>query len=133
VSRSFLMGLLMLATVVSAQRRVDPTNMYHRVICVVPYVGQGTESDPRRPMYAPKPGDQPSASGFIGYMQVASDDGKFALVVFVARDRAAFATILANAQIPAFVNGETDSADIETALRKYKKNFTLDQLKVVVP
>jgi len=48
-----LAGLLALAAVVPAQRRVDPRNTYFRVICIVPLTGQGTQADPKRPAYAP--------------------------------------------------------------------------------
>jgi hypothetical protein len=44
---------LIFCTVALAQRRVDPRNIYHRVIGVVPLVGSGTPGDPVRPKYAP--------------------------------------------------------------------------------
>src|ERR1700682_2790274 len=74
-----------------AQPRVDPRNMYERVLAVVPIVGTGTAGDMKRPMYAPTLGEvRPSAgTGILGYTYVESDDHKFALVEFVARDRAA--------------------------------------------
>ena len=39
MTQRLLTGLLMLAGVVCAQHSVDPRNTYHRVICVVPMIG----------------------------------------------------------------------------------------------
>ena len=50
--------VLIFAPESAAQRRVDPKFTYQRVIAVVPFVGQGTASDPRRPQYAPWPPSQ---------------------------------------------------------------------------
>lgn len=88
--------LLTAAGFVSGQPRVDPRNMYERVLAIVPLVGAGTAADPQRPKHAPLPNavDPTSRTGILGYMYVLSDDGKFALVEYVARDRSAFATIL---------------------------------------
>lgn len=78
--------------VFSQQQPVDPTNMYERLFVVVRMVGKGTLVDPRRSMYAPVPTtvNPTLRSGILGYSQVVSDDGNFALVEFVAKDRAAF-------------------------------------------
>ncbi len=150
MSRRLFCGLLVLTTVVCAQRRVDPRNIYHRVITVVPYVGQGSVADPKRPQYAPLPaavtgslqGAGPVATGptaapatpaIIGYMHIPSDDGKFALVEYVARDMAAFQTIMSDTSLTVFVKGRDSKATIEAALQKYKKNFSLDSFGVVIP
>ena len=55
MTQRLLVGLLALAAVMCAQRRVDPRNTYSRAICVVPMTGSGTPADPRRPQYAPWP------------------------------------------------------------------------------
>ena len=53
--------------------------------------GKGTFDDPKRPMYAPSPAEVQAAmvtrQGILGFSYVTSDDGHFALVEFVARDR----------------------------------------------
>jgi hypothetical protein len=131
MTKRLLLGLLVLAAAVCAQRRVDPRYMYHRVICVVPYVGQGTQSDPRRPKYAPAPGAEPQ--GIIAYTHVPSDDGQWAIAEFVARDAAALEVILHDGQVKSFVKGKASKAEIETELRKYKKDFNLDRFGVVIP
>jgi len=80
--------------------------MYERVLAVVPMVGSGTLADPIRPAYAPlpttsaitnpvltaasTPGVTPLRQGIIAFSYVMSDDGKLALVEFVAVDRGAF-------------------------------------------
>jgi len=53
----------------SAQQRVDPRNMYERVIAIVPVIGKGTLEDPKRPMYAPAPSAMSPATrtGIIAY------------------------------------------------------------------
>src|ERR1700691_4465124 len=101
MTQRLLIGLLMLAGVVCAQRSVDPRNTYHRVICVVPMIGSGTAADPKRPLYAPAPGIA-LPNGIIGFTQVPSDDGKSAIVEFVARNRSAFHAILADSSITVY-------------------------------
>ena len=84
-------GLLALACVASAQRRVDPRNTYEPAICVVSVVGTGTMKDPKRPQFAPwPPTGAKSPNGIIAFSHQVSDEGKLALVEFVARDRSAF-------------------------------------------
>jgi hypothetical protein len=128
-------GLLMLAVVACAQRRVDPKNTYHRVICVVPLIGTGTAADPRRPQYAPLVTAAHTAlpTDIIAFTQVPTDDGTFAIVEFVAQDRKAFLTIFADANVTTFEKGVASKAAIETALQKVKKGFSLDQFEVTMP
>ena len=104
MSHRILAGFLMFAGVVCAQHSVDPRNTYHRVICVVPMIGSGTAADPRRPQYAPAPGSA-LPDGIIGFTQVPTDDGKFAIVEFVAQDRKAFQAILADSTVTSFEKG----------------------------
>lgn len=144
-------GVLGLACSLLAQRRVDSKNTYERIICVVPMTGSGTYADPMRPLYAPtsisKTGD-----GIIAFSHVVSDDGKYAIVEFVARNRAAFQTILADKKItviekrypaPGVANGNASAnaeanaanrkADIELNLKKYRKDFDLNRFGTVLP
>jgi hypothetical protein len=66
-------------------------------------------------------------------MHVPSDDGKFALVEYVARDIAAFQAIMGDTSLTVFVKGRDSKAAIEAALQKYKKSFSLDTFGVVIP
>ena len=122
----------MLAAVACAQHRVDPRNTYHRIICVVPLVGTGTAEDPRRPLHAPTL-ISASPDGIIAFTQVPTDDGKFAIVEFVARSRKAFQAILADTAITTFEKGAQSATAVEAALRKLKKDFDLVKFEVVMP
>ena len=144
----YITALLLSAVIAAnAQRRVDPKNLYHRIICVTPLTGSGTAGDPLRPKYAPWPLTAPAnvptnqpmtpavanQTGIIAFSFVPSDDGRLAIVEFVARARAAFDPIFKDASIPVFEKGRVTNAVIETALRKYRKDFSLEQFGMVTP
>jgi hypothetical protein len=132
MSRKLCIGFLLLACSLCAQHRVDPRNSYNRIICVVPLVGKGTPVDPKRPMYAPWPRSE-DPNGIIAFTFEPSDDGQFAVVEFVARTRAAFQTILSDASITTFEKGKAAKADVETAVKKVRKNFDMDTFGTVMP
>ena len=122
------MWVCALCAPVQCQQRVDPRSMYERLMAVVPIVGSGKSSeDPRRPLYAPTPAELRasaiSRTGILGFTHVLSDDGHFALVEFVARDRSAFKAILADSTVKAFLKGRDKRADVEAEFKKYKKDF----------
>jgi len=77
----------------------------------------------------------PSRSGILAFTYEESDNGRFALVEFVAADRAAFLPILNERRpdVKAFVKGVARRADIETEFRKHKSDFNLDRFGVRVP
>jgi hypothetical protein len=82
-------------------------------------------------MYAPVPraGAPLSPDAIIAFSWQPSDDGKSAIVEFVARDRAAFAQILADPQLTGkvFERGKAARADIERELKKHRKDLDLDK------
>jgi hypothetical protein len=82
-------------------------------------------------MYAPVPraGAPLSPTAIISFSWQPTDDGKSAIVEFVARDRAAFAPILADPQLTGkvFERGKAARADIERELKKHKKDLDLDR------
>jgi hypothetical protein len=133
----------LLRPLAEAQRRVDMRHTYERLIAVVPMVGKGTYDDPRRPKYAPVAvqADAKSAAtraartGIIAYHAIPSDDGQYALVEFVAVDRAAFAEILADESLKGkvFEKGKDRREDMEREFVKHKRSFNLDDLGVMVP
>ena len=86
-----------------------------------------------RPEYTPAPGAAPSRSGIVAWSFQLTDDGKMAIVHFVAADRKALQAILADKgpEIRIFEVGKATRAEIETEMRKYKANFDLDTLKVM--
>ena len=105
VSRA-LVGVCLIAGLLNATPNGGATVPYERIICVVPIVGSGTLDDPRKPLLAPVAGAVPASTkktkGFldsaaiISYHSVPTDDGLFAIIEFVARDRAAFQPITGN-------------------------------------
>jgi hypothetical protein len=139
-----------------AQPRVDPRNMYQRVIAIVPMVGSGTEADPRRPEYAPLPPAATTATtsataapsapapatpatplagstGILGYAMVESDDGNFAIVEFVSRSQSIFQNILADTTIQAFLMGRDTRQAAEAAFQKLKPSFSIANFLVRLP
>jgi hypothetical protein len=122
-----------------AQHRVDPRNMYERVMMIVPMTGTGSFEDPVRPMYTPLPSAFKAAAasrthtGILGFTFVLSDDGQHALVEFVAKDRTAFQQILADSSVKSFLKGRDKREDIETEFKKYKKDFDFTHFGVRMP
>ncbi len=120
-----------------AQPRVDARNMYERVLAVLPLGGRGTFEDPIRPMYAPSPAELRAATttraGILGFTYVLSDDGKSALVEFMAKDRSAFQNILADKNIKSFLKGKDKREDVELEFKKHKKDFDFDKFGVRMP
>jgi hypothetical protein len=127
-----LVGLLALTAVVCAQRRVDPRNTYTRVICVVPFTGKGTPADPKRPAYAPWPPSR-DVNGIVAFYYLPTDDGQSAVVEFAARSRAAFQSLLNDSTITVFELGQTKRSDVETAIRKSRRDFDLEKFGLVMP
>ena len=135
--------LLTLLLPLYSQQPVSMRNTHERVVAIVPMIGTGTEDDPRRPMFAPLAaemaapaddkealGDKPSvaakpAGRIIAYTCKPSDDGRFALVEFVATDRAALDEILkeTHPDVKVFRLGEQSRKAVLTELRKFRKDF----------
>lgn len=120
------------------QHKVALKNMYERLLLVVPFVGSGTPADPRRPLYAPlppTPGAPPASGGIVAFAFQESDDGRFALVEVVARDRAAFKEILTGnrSDVKVFQKGKVNQDDVVKEFRKYKKDFDFERFGVSIP
>jgi hypothetical protein len=129
-----LLAILLASGLMGQHNRVDSRNTDHRVLCVVPMVGQGTPADPKRPQYAPWP-PTPNASrtAIVSYSHQVSDDGRFALVEFVARDRQAFDAIFKDKSVKVFEKGKDKKEDIDKELKKFKKDFDLEKFGAVRP
>lgn len=127
--------LLTVVTTAFAQPRVDPLNMYERVLLIVPVAGAGTAADPVRPKYAPLAADidPQGLKGIMGFTAVYSDDGKFALIELVSRNRSVFTAALADGSIQAFLKGRDSRSAAEAAFQKLKKNFSIANFGVIVP
>ncbi len=120
--------------VLLAQQPVDRGSLYKRILCVVPMVGSGTFADPKRPMFAPLPAEiGADRNGILGYQFQASDDGKFALVEFVAGDHSAFAPIRGahQPQVQVFERGKSTRQQVEAVFKKFKRDFSFDQFQPV--
>lgn len=118
-----------------AQRNPAPgaDRLYSRAWAVVPLTGAGTLADPIRPKHAPAA--LGGRSGILAYSFVLSDDGKHAIVIFVGSNLSALNDLLTDASpdVQSFLKGRDDAAAIESALGKYKRNFRLNDLRVVIP
>ena len=137
--------LLFLCLSLAAQLQVDRRNLHERIFAVVPIIGTGTAEDPFRPAHTPAPPPldaqtgapqaQAPSEGIIGYSMVRTDDGKHAIVQLVARDRSAFKDLLTDnsPDVKAFEKGKAKREDIEAEFRKWKKDFTMDQLGGIQP
>jgi hypothetical protein len=122
--------LLLCATLASAQNQVDSRHLNERIIAVVPLTGAGTYADPKRPVFAPAPAEMRNGDGIIEYHWSPSDDGRYALVEFVAQDRKALAAILTDPRtLKAFEKGKSKKDDIERVLKVYRKDFSLEETK----
>ncbi|MEZ5403815.1 MAG: hypothetical protein R2729_29315 [Bryobacteraceae bacterium] len=78
----------------AAQPPVRPENIGERALVVTPLEGSGTFFDPKRPAFLPQ-GRTALPEGILSIRTVESDDGRFALVEVVARDRATLDAVLA--------------------------------------
>ena len=135
--------------------RVPQELLGERLVAVVPVVGKGTAEDPFRPKFVPL---LPSTAELIklrkesrpavvplqksdaellaeeklrigAWTMVMADDGKRAIVEFVARDRAAFAEILKDASVRAVEKKKLGDESELVELRKVKKDFDPKQLR----
>jgi len=123
---------LALAYLSFAQRRVDPRNSYYRVIAVVPIIGSGTPTDPKRPEYAPWPASQ-GPNGIIGFYCEPTDDGKSVVVEFVAQSRMGFQALLGDKSITLFEKGRATSANINAVIQRVRRDFDIDKFGMVMP
>jgi hypothetical protein len=116
------------------QYAVPANARYYRLICLVHLVGSGKASDagadPLRPEYVPTVAA--ARNEILAWRFVPTDDGKMAIVQVVAADRSAFAAIRADnrPEVRIFEIGKDKPAAIEAEMRKYKKNFSLDDIQV---
>ena len=126
-------GLTALAPDALGQQAVDPSQRYHRLICLVHFIGSGKQGDEVRPEYVPKSTDKPSRSGIVSWSSLPTDDGKMAIIHIVSTDRNAFAAVFADTrpEIKVFAIGKEKPAAIEAAMQMYRKSFTLAAFRVM--
>src|SRR5438874_13673268 len=113
-----------------AQHAADPTTRYYRLICLVHLTGSGRHNDAIRAEFLPEVLDR---GGILSWSMQLTDDKHMAIVHLVAANRTAFDAILNDkrSDIRVFEIGKHGRNAIETELRKYKRDFDLDQFQVV--
>jgi hypothetical protein len=115
------------------RRAVSPHNVNTHIITVVPLTGAGTYNDPKRPMYLPAA--RASVSGrtdILGFIWVPSDDGKSAIVEYVAANKTALQQIYGDKKLKIFEKGKNGKDEIEAEMKRYRKNFSLNEFGVTV-
>lgn len=128
------MILLFIAAALPAQRRVDPKNSYYRIIAVVPLV-PGGPGKPSWPKHVPTDSSTgPSAPAIIAFACEPTDDGKHAIIELVAPNRAALADVLSDKSpdVLIFEKSAFGRQQIESAVRAFRKNFSLSNFGVAV-
>ena len=106
-------------------RMVDPQLTHDRIIAIVPMVGAGTAKDPKHPQYSDSP-------GIAGFTAELSDDGRYALVEFVAKDRKLLDVIANSGQ--RLERKDTATKDsIYEDFKRYKKNFKPERFGLTIP
>ncbi len=130
-------GLPLAAQRPAFTHNVDPTRYGETVLAVVPMQGAGTATDPRRPLFAPNFNDprqrpDPKSPNVIRSARfIPSDDGRFAIVEFVAKDRRGLQPILNHGRADVIVfeprrNRAHDKAAVEPQIRRFKRDFDFD-------
>jgi hypothetical protein len=116
---------------VYAQHAVDPAQRYHRLICLEHLNGSGQKGDEIKPDYVPS--GATSREGIIAWGMQLTDDGKMAIVQYVAVNRHALDTILADTrpEIKVFEIGHDKPAIIEAFMQQHKKDFSLENFRVI--
>ncbi len=106
-------------------RKVDPQLTHDRIIAIVPMVGAGTAKDPKHPQYSDSP-------GITGFTAELSDDGRYALVEFVAKDRKLLDVIANSGQRLERKDAATKDSIYED-FKRYKKTFKPERFGLTIP
>ena len=134
-----LLTMLLAASFALGQSSVPPEFQGHRIWATVPVIGTGKPGDPFRAMFTQGPPSTPRGQArverkfdpkidFTSVQVYYSDNGKTALVEFVADHPDAFKEILASKdpRVKVFERGKTTKQDVEAEFRKHKPNFDID-------
>ena len=106
-------------------RKVDPQLTHERIVAIVPIVGAGTAKDPKHPLFSDLP-------GIAGFTAELSDDGRLALVEFVAKDRKLLDTIANSGQRLARKDSPNKDA-IYQEFQQLKRTFKPERFGVAIP
>ena len=115
----------------SGQSPAPPEARYYRLICLVHLTGSGRHGDPRRPDFVPSDG-KAERNGIIAWSVQPTDDGNMAILHVVAANKKALDSILNDkrADVRVFEIGKHGKESIETELKKFKKDFSLEKFEV---
>ncbi|MCX6633452.1 MAG: hypothetical protein NTW28_38140 [Candidatus Solibacter sp.] len=127
---SFSMGLLLtvLPGLVQAQGRVVGDGWAERLVVVVPMTGKGTYDDPRRPDLGTL---EAKDTALTGWRYELSDDGKNAIVLLSGAHLGQARAVTAKASLAhatVYERGRHSKEEIETEMRKFRKDFSLERL-----
>ena len=108
---------------------------FQRIIAVVPMVGAGTYSDPKRPMFCPSPAELATATEggkrpwLLSFHFELGDDGQTAIVEFTAPDRPSLNAILrsTDARVTIYEPNKITLDNLKQALQKVKATFDLER------
>ena len=106
-------------------RKVDPQLTHDRIIAIVPIIGAGTAKNPKRPQYTDAP-------GLTGFTAELSDDGRYALVEFVAKDRKLL-DLIANSGLRLERKDSSTKDSIYEDFKRYKKSFKQERFGLAIP
>jgi len=106
-------------------RAVSPLLTHERIVAIVPMVGAGTAKDPKRPMFSDLP-------GLLGFTAELSDDGRFALVEFAAKERSQLNILVNSGQRLARKDSAAKDAIYEE-FKQYKRTFNPQRFGVAIP
>ena len=124
----YLMAIIAIPSLLLAQaqfRKVDPQLTHERIIAIVPMVGAGTIKNPKHPLYS-------DLEGLTGFTAEISDDGRFALVEFVAKE-SKFLTPLANSGQRQERKDSPNKDAVLEEFKRYKRNFKPERFGLAIP
>ena len=124
----YLMAIIAIPSLLLAQaqfRKVDPQLTHERIIAIVPMVGLGTVKNPKHPLFS-------DLDGLTGFTAEISDDGRFALVEFVATESKFLTTIATSGQRQERKDSPNKDAVLEE-FKRYKRNFKPERFGLTIP
>ena len=124
----YLLAIIAIPSLLMAQaqfRKVDPQLTHERITTILPMVGAGTLKSPKHPLYS-------DLDGITGFTAEISDDGRFALVEFVAKESKHLTTIVNSGQRQERKDSPNKDAVLEE-FKRYKRNFKPERFGLAIP
>lgn len=131
------------ASVLAQMRHTTaPADSHQHIFAIVPITGSGTIADPKRPMFAPaqvRPvvtnaigaaaATSAPRTGIVAYHMQVTDDGKSAIVEFIAPSLSDLKDILttSDSRVQVFRKGVQSKDAMEAAFKTRKKDFSFDK------